>query len=63
MKLMRRLVIKAMTYNIVFEAEHIQGLQNIIADKLSRLQLDDLKRLAPQLENVPTDVSHLMCQL
>lgn len=62
MSLLRRLVTQALKYNIVFEADHIPGLQNVIADKLSRFQLQDLKILAPQLEEKRTDVSHLMCE-
>ena len=62
MSLLRRLVTQALKYNIVFEADHIPGSQNVIADKLSRFQLQDLKILAPQLEEKRTDVSHLMCE-
>lgn len=64
MSLLRRLVTQALKYNIVFGADHIPGLQNVIADKLSRFQLQDLKIIAPppQLEEKRTDVSHLMCE-
>lgn len=37
MKLIRRLVIQALRFNIFFSARHIPGLRNVIADKLSRL--------------------------
>lgn len=63
MKLLRRLVVQAMKYNIVFESVHIPGFQNIIADKMSRFQVSDLKEVAPHLEEVPVDVSHLMFPL
>jgi ribosomal protein S3AE len=43
MNLLRKLVTRSIHYNIVFEAQHIQGLQNVIADKLSRFQLQDLR--------------------
>ena len=35
-KLIRRLVIQALRFNIFFSARHIPGLRNVIADKLSR---------------------------
>ena len=37
MKLIRRLVIQALRFNIFFSPRHIPGLRNVIADKLSRL--------------------------
>ena len=43
MNLLHKLVTRSVHYNIVFEAQHIQGLQNVIADKLSRFQLQDLR--------------------
>ncbi|CAG2220984.1 unnamed protein product [Mytilus edulis] len=63
MALVRRLVVQALKYNIFFEAKHIPGLKNILADKLSRFQVSDFKRLAPEMDQTPTDVSHLMKDL
>ena len=60
MNLLRKLVTRSLHYNIVFEAQHIQGLQNGIADKLFRFQLQDLQILVPQLDENGTDVSHLI---
>ena len=56
MNLLRKLVTRSLHYNIVFEAQHIQDLQNVIADKLSRFQLQDLQILAPQLDENGTDI-------
>lgn len=39
MTLIRKLVVKCMRFNILLEAEHVPGYQNILADKLSRLQV------------------------
>ena len=39
MILVRRLVLALMTYNILFSAEHIPGMLNILPDLLSRLQI------------------------
>ena len=41
MKRVRRLVLKSLTHNIFFKAKHIPGKTNILADKLSRFQLED----------------------
>jgi hypothetical protein len=35
MKLVRRLVVQALIFNMRFEAVHIPGLKNVLADKLS----------------------------
>ena len=43
----RKLVLVCLTNNIVFKAKHIPGLQNKLADSLSRLQLQTFKQLAP----------------
>ena len=51
MNLLHKLVTRSLHYNIVFEAQHIQGLKNVIADKLSRFQLQDLQILAPPSPN------------
>jgi hypothetical protein len=57
MRLVRRLVIAALTYNIVFRAKHIKGKTNVIADYLSRSQY----RLAIESfnENFPAEISAL----
>ena len=60
MKLIRRLVVQALKFNIVFEASYIPTLKNVLADKLSRFQIAEFKKLAPQMEASPTDVSHLL---
>jgi len=60
MKLIRRLVIQALRSNIVFKAKHIPGLQNTIADKLSRLQMAEFRRIAPYMDKECTEISHLV---
>lgn len=40
MKLVRRLVLQCLQWNILFKAEHIPGTLNVLADNLSRLQFD-----------------------
>jgi hypothetical protein len=56
MKLVRRLVLTSLKYNIFFKAKHIPGKRNILADKLSRFQLQDAFRVAPHLNPNQTAV-------
>ena len=43
-----------MRFNILFKAKHIPGKHNVVADKLSRLQVAAAKKWAPFLMNNPT---------
>lgn len=56
MKLMRRLMIAALIYNIYFHAEHIPGLYNTAADLLSRLQIQHFRASFPEMDNESTAV-------
>ena len=56
MSLVRRLVVAALLNNVLFRAEHIPGYTNVIPDKLSRLQFQEVRRLAPWLDPTPTPV-------
>lgn len=47
MRLVRRLVVMCLRYNIMFQAEHIAGLENVYADQLSRLQIIEFLRVFP----------------
>ena len=47
MKLMRHLVITAGLLNFAFIAEHVPGVDNSIADALSRLQMSRFHKMAP----------------
>lgn len=53
MKLMRRLTWCAMKYNFCVYAEHIPGVKNVIADALSRFQINKFKQLAPMAQEIP----------
>ena len=52
MVLIRRLTKIAMTYNIVIHSEHVPCIHNILADALSRLQLQEFRLLATALETL-----------
>lgn len=49
MILVRRLVVHAMSYNILFQAVHVTGLNNVLADKLYCLQVSDFLHLFPHV--------------
>lgn len=61
MTLVRRLVLACMRYNILVRSEHIPGKQNILADLLSRLQVDAFHKLAPHMDKDPVIIMpHLL---
>ena len=47
MVFVRKLVLVCLEHNILFKAKHIPGTHNILADSLSRLQVQTFKQLAP----------------
>ena len=47
MALLRPLVLAYLRFNTNFAANHIPGRNNTLADKLSRLQVDEFRQLAP----------------
>ena len=52
----RKLVLVCLRYNIIFKAKHIAGVNNILADALSRLQVQAFKQMAPQMDSSPTPI-------
>ena len=56
MLLIRKLVLSCMLYNIRFKASHVPGFQNVLADKLSRSQVQEALVIAPWLHNAPTGI-------
>ena len=56
MHLVRLLVEVCLCHNIVFKAQHIPGLNNEIADSLSRFQFDRFRKLAPHADKEGTPV-------
>lgn len=39
MKLLRKLIVQCLKFNILFVAKHVPGVNNVLSDKLSRLQI------------------------
>ena len=56
MTLVRDLLLTSLQYNIVFRAKHIEGVQNALADHLSRFQVDKFLELYPGVNAQPTSV-------
>lgn len=57
MNLVRQLVVACMLHNIIIRAKHIPGVDNIIADRLSRFQNSAAFLAAPLLQREPTVLS------
>ena len=53
MILLRKLVLVTMNYNFQFQARHLPGHVNTLADSLSRMQVAEFKKLAPHMEQHP----------
>ena len=56
MCLVRRFVVLCLKYNIMFRAKHIPGLDNTLADKLSRQQVKEFLQLTPSQNPVEVTV-------
>ena len=63
MILIRRLVLQALKCNFLVQAVHIQGTNNVLCDKLSRLQVKDFRMLFPGADSEPTPVPPLPASL
>ena len=56
MKLVHRLVVAALKYNIFFRAKHIPGKHNIVCDLLSRFSFQKARSVAPWLASQQTTI-------
>lgn len=59
MFLVRRLVLRCLKHNILFQAQHIPGKDNTLADHLSRLQISRFREEAPFAAEEPDQVPPL----
>ena len=61
MSLVRKMVLVSLEHNILFRAKHIAGSRNILADSLSRFQIQKFLQLTPAyMHRFPTHIpSHL----
>ena len=61
--LLRQLVLACLRYNFLFKARHIAGSKNVLADSLSRLQVEKFKRISQGRDLAPTKIPvHLQPQ-
>ena len=56
MSVLRFFVIHCMKFNVLFRAKHVPGNENVLADCLSRQQVERARRLHPLLNKVATNV-------
>ena len=56
MTLIRHLTQHCMKHNILFKSVHIPGIDNDIADSLSRFKFQEFRRLAPSAKHHPTPI-------
>ena len=63
MILVRRLVVALLQHNVIFKASHIPGKTNVVADALSRFQLQAAREKAPWLDSDPTPVPEPLLHL
>lgn len=59
MGMVRRLVLQCLRFNILFMAWFVPGVNNSIADALSRFQVERFWALAPQVEAMMSPMSAL----
>jgi hypothetical protein len=61
MKLVRRLVLAFLKFNIHFRAKHIAGKTNTVCDLLSRFSFHEAHQLGPWLSQNPISIpQHLL---
>ena len=58
MRLIRRLVVQSLRFNICFKRQHIPGILNVLADHLSRLLVDTFRRLVSHMNHQPTSIPY-----
>lgn len=63
MKLVRFFVLQCLRKNVSFKAKHIPGVENNIADALSRSQIARFKQLAPSAARVGLEVPEFLWRL
>ena len=56
MHLVRHLLLTAVRHNFTFSAQHIPGIQNSLADALSRFHWQEFRQLAPEADQTPMRV-------
>jgi hypothetical protein len=60
MSLLRFFVLQCLKYNVAFSARHIPGIDNNLADALSRLQVKRFRKIAPEADKLGTPVPQFL---
>ena len=63
MDLVRPLVLRCMELNTKIKAKHIKGIDNSIADSISRYNMQVFRNLAPHADPQPTAIPPFLWQL
>ena len=63
MDLVRPLVLRCMELNTEIKAKHIKGIDNSIADAISRYNMQAFRNLAPHADPHPTLIPPFLWQL
>ena len=63
MDLVRPLVLDCLRLNVIIKARHIRGVDNKLADSLSRFQMQTFHQAAPQADALPTTIPDYLWQL
>ncbi len=58
--LVKDIVLNALTYNVVFHAEHVPGIHNTIVDPLSCLHVDQFWSRSHEVDQFPMPVSDIL---
>lgn len=56
MKLIRPFVLQSMLNIVQFKAVHIEGIENKVADAISRFQMSRFRSLVPKADSTPTKI-------
>lgn len=56
MFMVRHLVLRCLEFNILFKAKHISGSKNVLADLLSRLQVEEFRKRHPSARLMPCSI-------
>ena len=63
MNLVRVITLQTLKFNFTFSAKHVPGLDNGIADSLSRFQMARFRLLAPDASPVPCQIPHFLTKV
>ena len=56
MPMVRPVVISCRSNNIAFRSKHLPGFANVVADRLSRFQVREVRQYAPWLNRNPEEI-------